>query len=176
MTRRKKISLAFLLLALAVGGVYVARSPDRLHARARVEWKDRALERISERADPAWIEAEIARMATARDLDYYVKDNVVLKHLTDHLILLSNGEWIVYDAICFKEDRRIHDIFIGRASDGRWYYSTYHFCIGMWDVQSAGQYPDLASFIEYYPLVEFDGKSDECLELTWGHVPGGCTP
>jgi len=82
---------------------------------------------------------------------------------------MKNGDWIACQNICSKEDSRVQDLFIGRASDGKWYYSTFHFCIGMTVLRDMEQWqPDsLAQFVDAYWLVPFDGRSDECLKATW---------
>ena len=91
----------------------------------------------------------------------------VCVRLTENLILATNGDWIVWASKCSKEDRRIHDIFVGRASDGKWYYSTFHFCNGKIVLMMEEQPANLGAFIQAYSLREFDGQSDECLGKTW---------
>ncbi|MHC4249635.1 MAG: hypothetical protein ACYS9X_10960 [Planctomycetota bacterium] len=168
MKKKSIISIAALaLIALLLVGVYVFISlrPDRLHAWARIQWRDRALERVAERSSPEWVDGEIARMkAHPRPGSVEGETN---SWFSKHLIVMRNGEWIVYDQICSKQDWRIHDIFIGRASDGRWYYSTFHFCRGMCVLSMMGRPPELAAFVKAYDVAEFDGKSDACLEETW---------
>ena len=82
-------------------------------------------------------------------------------------MLVKNGDWIIYASRCHKQDPRVYDIFIGRASDGKWYYSSYHFCIGMFVLAFDGQPCDLPAFIKQYHLREFDGESDDALQKTW---------
>ena len=154
------------LLALPVVGLLVlyllaGRAeilPSGLHDPARVAWKDRAIAEIAARAeDEKWLAAELARIQErreARPYDWFSKS----------LIPMENGDWIIYAAECYKSDPRIWDIFIGRGSDGKWYYTTYHFCVGMMEL---GQTKSLSEFAEYYAAREFDGKSDACLEMTW---------
>jgi hypothetical protein len=94
----------------------------------------------------------------------------------DGVLLMKNGDWIAYEGICSKQDPRIHDLFIGRGSDGKWYYSTFHFCIRMTVLRVMEEWqPDsLAQFVDAYLLVPFDGRSDECLNATWtGAEPYG---
>jgi len=85
--------------------------------------------------------------------------------------MMKNGEWIAYANICQKEDWRIHDIFIERASDGQWYYSTFQFCTGMivlrMQGEAEGQPESVPKFVQEYYLRPFDGRSDECLGTTW---------
>lgn len=136
---------------------------------ARRKWKDAAIVRISSHVDdPAWMEgesAELTGMTNARlPWDSW---------LSQDLILMTNGEWIAYSSFCRKQSFWIKDIFIGCGSDGKWYYSTYHFCVGMcamtmdYDRPERPQPESIAAFAKRHALKEFDGKADECLEETW---------
>lgn len=80
---------------------------------------------------------------------------------------MGKGDWIAYTNICQKQDRRIEDLFIGRGSDGQWYYSTFHFCKGMLVLRGEDRPEDLRSFAKGYFLRTFDGRSDESLRKTW---------
>jgi hypothetical protein len=152
------------LILLTAVSVFVARSQNPLHAPARKEWKEQALPEIARRAtDAAWVAAETASLKAKLAQD--PSDDSTW--FSDRLILMKNGEWISYASKCSKEDSRIHDIFVGRASDGKWYYSTYHFCVGMLELRVEEQPDDLTHFIRDFFLREFDGRSDECLNLTW---------
>ena len=164
-TKAKWLQLAGVLGLAAVAFVFL-RDPmhGRLHAQARKEWKDAAIAGIERRAgDPAWLEKELAAVKDKLEAEgedeggWFTKD----------ILLLKNGDWVAYAAQCSKEDARIHDIFIGHASDGKWYYSTYHFCIGMIVLRMDGRPQSLAKFISECSLREFDGRSDECLNKTW---------
>lgn len=88
--------------------------------------------------------------------------------LSERLIVMRNGDWLAYTNICRKQDQHIYDLFLARGSDGQWYYSTYHFCIGMVALRMEEEQPDdLAGFAKTYYLRTFDGQSDECLQKTW---------
>jgi hypothetical protein len=81
---------------------------------------------------------------------------------------MTNGDWVVYRNVCWKEPSRIPDLFLGRASDGKWYYSTFHFCVRMIVLKDMlGQPEGLVNFRTNCYLREFDGRSDECLKSTW---------
>lgn len=85
--------------------------------------------------------------------------------ISEDLIVMTNGQWIAYRNVCQKEGERIPDLFLGRGSDGRWYYSTYHFCVRMLNLKDVmGQPKSLTEFRQTYYLREFDGHSDECLK------------
>lgn len=156
---------AAILIVAAVAYAFVSlRSGDRLDAKPRKEWKDNAIPSVERRAaDPAWVTNQITVVKDKIAADGNIEGNWI----ADELLLMKNGDWIAYSSKCRKEDWRIHDIFIGRASDGKWYYSTFHFCIAMSSLRGSEQPPSLARFISDYSLREFDGRSDECLKKTW---------
>lgn len=166
---RKKLLFATAAVAFLLVGIGFLTSngiwrSDRLHAKARKEWKENAIVEIARRAsDTNWLATEIEKLRKGVAQDQ--SDSIAW--FSDHLILLTNGEWIVYASKCSKEDSRIHDIFIGRGSDGRWFYSTFHFCIGMLDLRMEETSASLTKFRDKYFVREFDGRSDECLEKTW---------
>ena len=116
------------------------------------------------------LESEIARLgssftATRGDSDPWIGDGV---------LVMRNGDWIACESICRKENSRIHDLFIGRGSDGKWYYSTFHFCSGKIVLHAEEQAESLARFADAYWLVPFDGRSDDGLGATWtGGEPWG---
>ena len=166
MKRRWIIGLLSVVILFAAFGLWSLHDPYRLHAKERREWKDRALTGIAQRvADATWLTNEVGTLKRrssegASNIEAWV---------SDHLILAKNGEWIVYSATCWKEPPGVHDIFVGRGSNGRWYFSTFHFCVGMCslEVLAAEQPTNLVSFADRYSLHEFDGRSDICLNLTW---------
>lgn len=166
---RKKLlfgaaAVVFLLVVIGFLASNTIGLSNRLHSKARKDWKDNAAVEIARRASHTnWLlaETEMLRKRVAHDR----ADSGAW--FSDHLILVTNGEWLVYESKCSKEDSRIHDIFIGRGSDNRWYYSTFHFCIGMLNLREEEPSASLAEFREKYFLQEFDGRSDDCLKKTW---------
>lgn len=161
----KKLPIAIVLgVFLAALAMVLLRGGDRLRSTARKQWKDNAVAEIALwMSDPKWLAAETNTLAAKAAKDPSDSD----AWLSERLILMKNGEWIAYASECSKKDRRIHDIFLGRASDGKWYYSSYHFCIGMLELKMEEQPETLSSFAKDYFLRDFDGRSDVCLELTW---------
>lgn len=166
-SKRTWLLLAGLICAALLTLVYLKeRDPmhDRVHSKERREWKGAAIEKIQKRVDdPAWLDKELATVKATHEQERYLTRN----WLSDDILLFENGEWIAYASHCAKEDARIFDIFIGCGSDGRWYYSTYHFCAGMVVLRMEGRPQSLVSFIQDCSLREFDGHSDECLKQTW---------
>lgn len=152
----------FLLVAAGVifAAVVVTRPlRDPLHTSARREWKQQHLAEIAARVTEAsWPSNELARMDSETE---------EARWLSDRLIRMESGEWLAYASVCAKEPAGIADLFVARGSDGKWYYSTYHFCIGMLVLKWDNEPKNLAEFTTNYWLREFDGQSDVCLEKTW---------
>ena len=165
MKLKTKLVLAALLSACAVAVAFISlQAVDLLHAEPRKKWKDAAIVEINRKSnDPTWLGAELTSIKQNLAAEKEPEGN----WFSPSLLLMKNGDWIAYTAKCSKEDWRIHDIFIGRASDGRWYYSTFHFCVRMLDLRMEQQPQDLGKFTKTFSLREFDGRSDECLKKTW---------
>lgn len=151
------------VLLLAVIGAVAFLRPPSLQSGARRAWKERSIADIVARvADPSWPTNEFARLERQSTND--VSD---ASWLSEHIIVTRKGEWLAFANSCQKQDGRIPDIFLARGSDGRWYYSTYHFCVGMVVLRMEEQPEDLATFAKSYFLQPFDGQSDDCLQKTW---------
>ncbi len=151
-----------LLLAVIATGAFL-RLPS-LQSSARRAWKESSIADIAARvADPSWPTNELAHLKPQSTND--PSDDA--SWLSDHIILTRKGEWLAYANSCQKQDGRIADIFLARGSDGQWYYSTYHFCVGMVVLRAEEQPEDLATFTKTYFLRTFDGHSDNCLQKTW---------
>lgn len=161
--RRQGFAAVVFLGVLA--GVFVALHPwNALRGGARRAWKDAALGKIQQRvSDKAWQARAIGALPTTRP-------SVIGGWVGDEILTMRNGDWIVCQNICRKEDGRIPDLFLGYGSDGRWYYSTFHFCRGKVVLRNEGQPDDLPQFVRRYWLTPFDGRSDQCLTTTW--TPG----
>ena len=132
---------------------------------SRSAWKNRAIAEISRQAkDAAWLTAELASLRSATNSP--IQSDT---WLSMNLIVMTNGDWMVYRNICRKENFWVRDLFIGRGSDGRWYYSTFHFCIHMFVLggMGKGEPASIAEFARAYHVRQFDGQSDECLKSTW---------
>ena len=169
---RKKIAVigtAICFCAVALGvAIFTGRS-DPLKSKARKQWKDNAIAQIAKQtSDSADILKEIEAMKhTPPGTEWWDT------WLSQDLIVMTNGEWMAYRNVCYKEEGQIPDLFLGLGSDGRWYYSTFHFCVNMqnlWveakDFPSLGVTRSLTEFSNRYYLKEFDGHSDECLKDT----------
>ncbi|BCX46781.1 hypothetical protein HAHE_06890 [Haloferula helveola] len=142
-----------LALLLAVGGpvVWVVTRPDEYHTPERRAAKRQMIQDIGE---------QVVDLDPENQLKRY-------EWWDDEFIQFYDGSWIAYRAQCHKVDPKVYDLFIGRASDGNWYYSTYHFCVGMLALQGHDQMDTLEDFISEYALETFDGASDQALLPTW---------
>lgn len=151
-----------LLLALVILGVlgvwyHFHQAPRR--------WKTQALADLNRwYVDRAWQDAQRAQVAlppgtTTASSGWWGNE---------HFMLMQNGEWLVYTHSNSHESPAINDHFIAHASNGKWYYTTFHFCKDM--VGLGMEYPDqptcLAQFVYQCSLEEFDGHSDACLKRT----------
>lgn len=165
----KKLIAAIAILALAASGIvlYLHERHDLHHTAYRRDWKDKAIREIrSDIANPNhFIERFGAEPAPLGIFDTSGEDEKYW--LRDDTIICADGSWLVYRNRCHKEDSKIHDIFIAYASDKKWYYSDYHFCIGAMVVGMRGQSATLEDFRSEFFLEAFDGESDEALEPTW---------
>lgn len=164
---RKKLAVigTICLCAVALGVVTLVGGPQRLHSKARRQWKDNAIAQIANQtSDSTAILKEIKAMKTTpseSEWDTWISEDI---------IVMTNGEWMAYRNVCEKEQERIPDLFLGRGSDRHWYYSTFHFCVRMINLKDVmGQPKSLAEFSKTYYLREFDGHSDQCLEETRPH-------
>lgn len=154
--------VSILLLAVICAVAYL--QPPSLQSSARRAWKEKSIADIAARVGaPLWPSNESA-LLKPQSPNEPIED---ASWLSDHIILTRKGEWLAYANVCQKQDRRIHDLFLARGSDGQWYYSTYHFCMGMIVLRMEEQPEDLAAFAKTYFLQTFDGQSEDCLQKTW---------
>lgn len=150
-----------MVLMILVAGVLGSRW---FGSRALRQWKEQAIARIEARLqDTNWVEREAKRLVSAR-VDRRISDGWI----GEEMLAARNGEWIVFQSVAGKEQRPGigRDLFIGRGSDGKWYYSSFHFCIRMESLRIEEQPDTLAQLVEGHWLVSFDGKSDECFKTT----------
>ena len=128
----------------------------------RAAWKGPTLERLAGLS----ITNEVIR----RELDELKagpKPNIDFGWAHDQVLLMTNGDYIVFASRHGTNNGFIDHLFLGHASDGRWLYSTYHFCNMMATVRSDDPPGSIAEFERRYSVREFDGKSDVCLQHTW---------
>jgi hypothetical protein len=163
-TRAVRAAVVLLLLVSCVAATFwfLNHRPET----ARRHWKDEAIPAITGWAeDRHWLAQEIG-ILTNRTTDRRVVEE---GWPTDRMILMQSGEWLVYRSHCSKEEPHlVKDIFLAKGSNGKWYYSTFHFCVRMVGLrgEQETQPSNLAMFVHEYNLRQFDGRSDECLMET----------
>ena len=152
--KKKYIKIALCIALAVLIGIFALEffSVDKYHSADRVKWKNNAINELRK------IDFSSGKPKLSNIQDGWFSPNGVL---------MKDGSWIVFRSICTKANPKIHDIFIGVASNGKWYYSTYHFCIGAIVILMDDQPESLDSFIKQCHLKEFDGVSDDCLQSTW---------
>jgi hypothetical protein len=168
----KKWISALTLLALLAGGMvfYIHERQDVHHTAYRRDWKNNAIREIrSDITNPKYFIDRFG--AEPKQLEFPDPSEGVEqdeeKWRRADTILCADGSWLIYRSRCHKEDGKIHDIFIAYASDKKWYYSDFHFCIGAMVAGMHGQPASLEDFRMNFYLKSFDGKSDAALDPTW---------
>lgn len=164
LNRKKKIFLIVLAIIVAIVLLGVILKPFYCSF-ARERWKRDAIKQISELvADKKMLDAKIADIEKARGKN----SDSLSWWFNDRIILLKSGEWLVYASCDSHESPVLKDHFIAKASDGKWYYTSVHFCKGMLSLMQDfdGQPKDLPLFIKVYRLTVFDGRSSDCLKET----------
>lgn len=157
------------ILGLVVGGITLScRKGNAYHNDERRDWKNAAVQAIQNQVeDPDYLKKRFEQVP--KPMSEFESSEP--KWLTEDTIVCRDGSWMAYRSQCHKEDPKAYDIFVAKASDGRWYYSDFHFCVGMISLISIGQPASLQEFQHLYFLREFDGASDVALEPTW--IPKG---
>jgi len=153
------LSIPVVLAALVFGGWSALRSK---HQRARADWKTATMSRLSA--------LSLTGEEVRRELDSMKSNRGVGEHQEwtgDHMVLMTNDEFLVYELRHGLNSGFVDHLFLARGSDGRWYYSTYHFCNSMVGVRADEPPGSIAEFASRYAAREFDGKSDVCLQRTW---------
>ena len=155
------VSLAILLVLVGLlGGAWWVAKQRAAHARA--QWKGPTLERL--------VGLSITNEDIRRELDELKagpKPNMDFGWTHDQVLLMTNGEYLIYAFRHGANNGFVDHLFLGHGSDGRWLYSTYHFCNMMAGVRVDDPPGSIAEFAERYSAREFDGKSDACLQHTW---------
>ena len=146
------ITTVLLVVALACGAWWLVKQKSEWR---RAQWKSAALERLAK--------LSITNIESRQELDSLNGFGWV----GDHVLRMTNGEHIIYEYRHGANGSFPPHLFLGHCSDGRWLYSTYHFCNSMNMVRSDDPPGSINEFAKKYFAREFDGKSDECLKVTW---------
>lgn len=159
-SRKVVIFVAVPLLVVAVLVGWWAAMQYKFQ-RARGNWKNATLQQLAETPlnnDQVRIELDQIRNPT---------HNLNFGWAHDHVILMTNGQYLVYAFWHGFNSGAVDHLFLAHGTDGKWYYSTYHFCSHMVGILSDDPAGSIGEFAGRYSLREFDGKSDECLKHTW---------
>lgn len=155
--------IVLLIVATSLAGFWwFVKQRDHL---ARAQWKGQALERLAELSlsnEEILREFGELKAGQTSDQDW--------RWTNDQLLLMTNGEYIVYAHWHGANNGFVDHLFLGHTSDGRWLYSTYHFCNSMAAVRGDAPPGSIDEFAERYSARQFDGKSDECLQRTYPPV------
>jgi hypothetical protein len=160
MSRKAMFWLAgiLLLVALPIGAF---RAYQWRYDHARAVWSTAALQRL---AGLSATNEDISR--ELEELKAPTGSGDYRRWTGEQVALMTNGEYIIYAFWHGANSGFVDHLFLGRCSDGRWLYSTYHFCNRM-----AGADADPPGSIDEFAITysarEFDGKSDVCLSHTW---------
>lgn len=159
----RKLIIWICIPVVVVGLVFVSWyvTIHRLN-RERAAWKTATLEQLAAVSfTNENIIQELDKLKTSR------ASGKRLEWTAAHVLLMTNNEFLVYAFRHGFNDGFVDHLFLARSSDGRWYYSTYHFCNGMAAVTGEDPPASIAEFASKYAVREFDGKSDACLLHTW---------
>jgi hypothetical protein len=161
---RKIVSVSVVILCvIAVGIFVVGKRFDEFHTVERRKWKNDMIASITtDLKNPDYLKERLGEVPKPM-ADF---DTSEPQWLTEDTIVCRDASWLAYRAQTHKNDPKIHDIFIARASDEKWYYSDFHFCKQMMVLESNGQPETLEQLKKEYSLVEFDGSSDDALNQT----------
>jgi hypothetical protein len=159
-SRIKKWILVFLSVSAVLGGIFEFAKWKTNWERAR--WKNVALAELTAltRTNEV-IRQELDGLKQAQEV------NGIRRWTGDHVLLMTNGEFIIYAYRHGANDGFPDHLFLGHCSDGRWLYSTFHFCNYMNMVSGEDAPGSIVAFAKTYSARDFDGKSDECLKRTW---------
>lgn len=153
------IAALFVGLLLLLVGLFLV--VDYWMEAQRAEWKTATLAHLAEAElrDP-FVQSEL------RSLTSDPANTPIGSWAGQKVIKMTNGEHLVYDFRHGANIGYLDHLFLARGSNGRWYYSTYHFCNMLTGIRMDNPPSSISDFASKYWLREFDGKSDICLEST----------
>ena len=161
--KKRYLVIVTVLLAVSLAGVLCVLGMRWARQRSIEKWNHAAIAAVSSLAsDTNWIASQISTLHTQP-----IEDMSQSGWMTNNLIVLKSEEWLIFTNACQKEDWRLQDMFIGKASDGKWYYTTYHFCIGMKVLPVMGQPENMQAFKTKYFVRWFNGAQEAVLTKTW---------
>lgn len=152
-----RLGIPALIMVSFVGVRFVMK---HRYEHERHTWKDLALARLAKTSiTNEEIRAEIDQIK-------HPTPNLSFGWTHEQVALMRNGEYLIYASRHGLNSGFVDHLFLAHGSNGRWYYSTYHFCNGMAGAELDAP-ASIAEFVSKYAVREFDGKSDLCLQHTW---------
>lgn len=157
------VAVLLSILLVLVGLFVVWREVVRYHfEHQRVEWKTATLPRLAQLSlANEEIALELEMLKANRSTGTYPE------WTGEQVLLMKNNEYLIFAFRHGFNTGLVDHLFLARGSDGRWLYSTYHFCGSMVGVLGDEPPSSIAEFAKRYSAREFDGTSDECLQHTW---------
>jgi hypothetical protein len=152
------LAIPFIIMFLILGG---RAAMKHRYKSSRRNWKDEALGQITRTS------MTNEEVRTEIDQIKHPTPNLNFGWTHQHVLLMTNGEFLVYAFRHGFNNGFVDHLFLAHGSDGRWLYSTYHFCNSMAGVVGDDPPGSISEFSTRYTAREFDGKSDECLQHTW---------
>ena len=147
---RRLAAIVVALIVLGVAGFTLVRWRA---AQARVRWGRLAI-------------AELSVLPPQGAVLQRSRADIQSDWTTDAVLHMTNGESILY-RYRHGSDMVVHHLFLGRASDGRWLYSSYHFCRMMAMVRGEDAPGSVSEFCLRYNVREFTPGSDTWMKHTW---------
>jgi len=137
----------------------------RNQARRRAGWSRAAIQQIASLSitnEP--LSGELAELRAGGDGR--------ISWAAPHLLLMTNGEYLAFASFHGHNAGPPPHLLIAHGSDGRWYYSSYHFCNEMAGVSGDEPPGSIAGFASRYFARPFDPAGGDCLAPTWeGGLP-----
>jgi hypothetical protein len=159
----KRIIIIFLSVLLLIAALFVGwrATVHYRFERAREKWKDATLRQL------AGMSLTNEMIHTELEQIKHPTPNLNFGWAHEHVILMTNGEYLVYGWWHGFNSGFVDHLFLAHGTDGKWYYSTFHFCNRLAVLGIDDPAGSIAEFAKRYSVREFDGKSDECLKHTW---------
>src|SRR4051812_16180878 len=110
-----------LVIMIIVGLAGVWLFARQKAARHRAQWKAPTLQRLTA--------LSITNEEIQREInDLKARPRPSQDWANDQVLLMANGEYIIFSFRHGANNGFVDHLFLGHGSNGKWLYSTYHFC------------------------------------------------
>ena len=113
--------------------------------RERADWKAATLLRLAK--------LSVADDEIVKELDMLKAHRRTQKYPEwsgEQVLLMKNDEYLIYASRHGFNNGFVDHLFLAHGSDGRWLYSTYHFCNSMAGVMSDDPPASISEFVTRY--------------------------